>query len=188
MGKTFEQIDSALETFIRAQHMFFVATGPLSGSGHLNLSPKGLDTLRILDPRTIAYLDHVGSGAETMAHLRENGRIVLMLCAFQGPPRIVRLHGRGDVLEPQDAEFTVLRPMFPAAPAGRAIVRIAVERIADSCGFGVPRYAFESDRSQMPEWASRKGEAGLIEYQKQKNRHSIDGLPALRWTETEGDL
>src|SRR5262245_57044477 len=149
MGKLSDQIDPALEAFIRTQQMFFVATAPLSASGHINLSPKGLDTLRLLDPCTIAYLDYVGSGAETIAHLRENGRIVIMLCAFQGAPRIVRLHGRGSVVEPQDPEFMSLRSLFPTEPTGRAIIRISIERIADSCGFGVPLYAFERNRSQL---------------------------------------
>jgi hypothetical protein len=185
MGKAYEQIDQTLEEFIRSQQMFFVATGPLSAGGHLNLSPKGLDTLRVLGPRTLAYLDYVGSGAETIAHVRENGRIVVMLCAFQGPPRIVRLYGRGDVLEPQDHEFKQLRSVFPSEPTGRAIIRIAIERIADSCGFGVPLYAFEGNRSQLPNWASRKGTQGLLDYQEQNNRRSIDGLPALRWPENE---
>jgi hypothetical protein len=137
MGKLFDQIDQRLEEFIRAQQMFFVATAPLDATGHVNVSPKGLDTLRVLDPQTLAYLDQVGSGAETIAHLRENGRIVLMLCAFQGAPRIVRFHGRGSVIEPQDQEFNRLRSVFPAEPAGRAIIHIAIDRIADSCGFGV---------------------------------------------------
>jgi hypothetical protein len=184
MGKLFDHIDQGLETFIRTQKVFFVATAPLDGAGHVNLSPKGLDTLRVLDPQTIAYLDYVGSGAETIAHLRENARIVLMLCAFQGSPRIVRFHGRGSVLEPQDQEFTRLRELFPAEPAGRAIVRIAIERIADSCGYGVPLYAFEGNRSQLSDWAVRKGPQGLHEYQMQKNRISIDGLQALQGPET----
>jgi pyridoxamine 5'-phosphate oxidase-like protein len=184
MGKVHEQIDETLGKFIRAQQMFFVATGPLSASGHINLSPKGLDTLRILDPHTLVYLDYVGSGAETIAHLRENGRIVVMLCAFQGPPRIVRLHGRGEVLEPQNQQFKSVRGLFPAEPAGRAIVRISITRIADSCGFGVPRYSFEGHRPQLPGWASRKGAQGLLQYQADQNRSSIDGLPALQWPET----
>ena len=182
MGKIYEQIDQKLEAFIRAQHMFFVATAPLTASGHVNVSPKGLDTLRVLGPHSMAYLDFVGSGAETIAHLRENGRIVVMMCAFEGPPLIVRFHGRGEVLEPQDQEYQQLRALFPAEPSGRAIIRIAIERISDSCGFGVPLHAFEKDRSQLPGWAARKGEQGLSEYQKEKNRSSIDGLPALRWT------
>jgi hypothetical protein len=185
MGRL-DRIDRKLDEFIRAQKMFFVATAPLNATGHINLSPKGLDTLRLLDAQTVVYLDHVGSGAETIAHLRENGRIVLMLCAFQGAPRIVRLHGRGSVFEPQDHEFNRLRGLFPAEPAGRAIVHISIERIADSCGFGVPLYAFEADRSQLGDWAARKGPLGLLDYQAQNNRSSIDGLPALRWPETTG--
>ena len=182
MGEIYEGIDAALERFIKAQQMFFVATAPLAADGHVNLSPKGLDTLRVLDPRTLAYLDYVGSGAETIAHLRENGRIVMMFCAFQGPPRIVRFHGRGEVLEPQDADFERLRPLFPAEPPGRTIVRVAVDRIAESCGYGVPRFGFEGQRTQLPAWSAHKGEQGLLEYQEKKNRVSIDGLPALRWT------
>lgn len=181
MGKVYEQLDTALEEFIRGQQIFFVATAPLDAGGHINLSPKGLDSLRVLSPHAVAYLDYVGSGAETIAHLRENGRIVLMVCAFHGPPRILRLHGRGDVLEPQDGEFDQLRTLFPHDPAGRAIVRISVTRIADSCGYGVPLYEFEGHRSQLPAWAERKGAPGLLEYQQDKNRVSIDGLPALRW-------
>ena len=184
MGKVYAEIDAALQAFIRAQHLFFVATAPLSAAAHINVSPKGLDTLRVLGPLTVAYLDYVGSGAETIAHLRENGRIVLMLCAFQGSPRIVRFHGRGEVLEPQDQGFEELRGLFPAGPAGRALIRISIDRIADSCGFGVPLYAFEGQRSQLPDWAERKGEDGILEYQQDKNRVSIDGLPALRWPES----
>jgi hypothetical protein len=177
----YDQIDTALEGFIRSQRMFFVATAPLSVSGHVNVSPKGLDTLRILGPHSLAYLDHVGSGAETIAHVRENGRLVVMVCAFQGAPRIVRIHGRGEVLEPQDPEFAGLRSLFPPEPGGRAIVRLLVERISDSCGFGVPLYVFEGDRSQLVDWGVRKGEQGLRQYQQTKNKVSIDGLPALRW-------
>lgn len=183
MGKTYDHIDAALEIFITAQRVFFVATAPLDADGHLNVSPKGLDTLRVLDAHTIAYLDYVGSGAETIAHLRENGRIVLMVCAFRGAPRIVRLHGRGEVVESKDPDFRALRSRFPAEPAARAVIRIRVTRIADSCGYGVPLYAFESQRSQLADWASRKGEQGLADYQETKNRTSIDGLPALRWPE-----
>src|SRR5437870_5345471 len=123
--------------------MFFVGTAPTAADGHVDISPKGLmETFRILGPREVAYLDFVGSGAETIAHLRENGRIVVMLCAFQGPPRIVRLYGRGEILEPRDHEFSRLRGLFPAEPAGRAIVHISITRIADSCGYGVPLYSF----------------------------------------------
>lgn len=187
MGQLFDGIDASLTAFIEAQRMFFVSTAPLDAAGHLNVSPKGLDTLRVLSPTELAYLDYVGSGAETIAHLRENGRIVVMLCAFEGPPRIVRLHGHGRVVEPADAEYQHLRPLFPPAPSGRAIIVIAVERVADSCGFGVPTYRFERDRPQLRDWCDRKGEAGLREYQQRKNAASIDGLPALRWVTASGD-
>jgi hypothetical protein len=179
MGKLYEQIDAGLQAFIEAQRVFFVATAPLDG--HINLSPKGLDTFRVLGPNQVAYLDHVGSGAETIAHLKENQRIVMMLCAFEGPPRILRLHGRGHVLEPHGAEYERLRPLFPQNPAGRAIILVAVDRISDSCGFGVPLYAFRGERSQLVAWAGRKGPESLKQYQAEKNEASIDGLPAVTW-------
>ncbi len=180
MGRTYEKIDESLKTFIEAQQMFFVATAPLRADGLVNLSPKGLDSFRVVDPHTVAYLDLVGSGVETVAHVRENGRIVLMFCAFERKPNIVRLHGRGEVLEPGDPGFDELRDQFPAFPGTRALVRVAVQRIADSCGYGVPLYRFEGHRSQLGEWAERKGPDGLRAYQNEKNRISLDGLPALR--------
>jgi hypothetical protein len=183
MGRTYDAIDAGLRTFIETQHIFFVASAPANG-GHVNLSPKGLDTLRIIDNRTIVYLDYVGSGAETIAHLRDNGRIVLMVCAFEGPPKIVRLHGRGEPVEPPDVEYAGLRSLFPPDSQARAMIRVRVERIADSCGFGVPLYTFQGHRTQLPAWAERKGEDGLIEYQKKHNRESIDGLPALEWAQS----
>ncbi len=182
MGKTYEGIEGSLQAFIEAQEMFFVATAP-HAAGHVNLSPKGLDTLRILDARTLLYLDYVGSGAETIAHLRQNGRITIMFCAFQGPPKIVRVHGKGEALEPGDAEFEQLRALFPAAPQARAVIRVSAERISDSCGFGVPRYAYEGQRDQLADWSERKGKEGLSEYQRENNASSIDGLPALKWTQ-----
>jgi hypothetical protein len=183
MGKVYEHIDGTLRAFIEQQRMFFVATAPLDANGHVNVSPKGLDALRVLSPTTVAYLDYVGSGSETIAHVKENGRIVLMWCALDGPPKIVRLHGRGEVLEPDDAKYQHLRLRFPAVPAGRAIVVVHVHRIADSCGFGVPLYVFERHRSQLADWADRKGPNGLREYQLEKNSSSLDGLPGLEWTQ-----
>ncbi len=180
MGKVYDGIDERLEAFIRAQHVFFVATAPLAAGGHVNLSPKGLDAFAILGPRRVAYLDLVGSGAETAAHLRENGRITLMFCAFEGPPKILRLYGRGEVVEPRDAAFPELVARFPAELGTRAVVRVDVARVADSCGYGVPLYAFEGERSQMRAWAERTGEEGLRRYQREHNLRSIDGLPALR--------
>lgn len=183
MGRLFDGVAGELRAFIESQHVFFVGSAPLSAAGHVNVSPKGLDTLRILDPTTVAYLDYIGSGAETIAHVRENKRIVIMLCAFEGAPRIVRLHGRGRVLEPQDDEFVRLRRLFGPEPEGRSIVHVSLDRISDSCGFGVPLYRYERERTQLPDWAERKGEEGLEKYQKDKNAESIDGLPALRWTD-----
>jgi len=141
MAKVFDAIDARLAAWIARQRMFFVATAPSGDGGHVNVSPKGpIETLRVLDEHTVAYLDLVGSGAETVAHLQDNGRIVVMLCAFEGPPRIVRLHGRGEVLEPGVVDF----PDATALPEQhRTVIRVAVERIADSCGFGVPLMTYE---------------------------------------------
>src|SRR5882672_1318529 len=132
MGKLYDGIEDHLRTFIEAQHVFFVGTAPLSANGHVNISPKGLNALRVLDPRTLVYLDYVGSGAETIAHVRENSRIVIMLCAFQGPPKIVRLYGTGEVLEPGDSGYAALRGLFAPEPPARAIIRVSVDRISDS--------------------------------------------------------
>lgn len=184
MGKLYEEIDPALRAFIEAQHVFFVATAPSGASGHVNLSPKGLNSLLVLGPREVVFADYVGSGAETIAHLRQNGRITIMLCALDGPPKIVRLYGLGQVLEPQDPGFAELRSLFPENPAARSIIRISIDRIADSCGFGVPLYSFKGQRSQLSRWAEQKGEQGLEVYQIEKNALSIDALPALRWVDT----
>lgn len=189
MGKVFTEIDDHLQRWIAAQALFFVGTAPLAADGHVNVSPKGpIDTLRVLDRHTVAYLDLVGSGAETVAHLRENGRIVIMLCAFAGPPRIVRLHGRGEVLTPADPGFDdfLARGEFaePALPqARRAVVSVSVTRIADSCGYGVPLMREEGLRPHQDAWAAKRirvgGKDALTAYQREKNAHSIDGLPAL---------
>ena len=187
MGKQYPDINAPLRAFIEAQRMFFVATAPLAGSGHVNLSPKGLDTLRILGPRTVAYLDYIGSGAETIAHVRENGRIVIMFCAFEGSPKILRLHGTAEVLVPADPKYLPLRSQFPAEPLGRALIVISVERITDSCGYGVPIYRFDRHRPHLADWASRKGPGGLREYQREKNAESIDGLPAVTWIEQRSE-
>jgi hypothetical protein len=181
MAKIFDAIDARLAAWIARQRMFFVATAP-SGGGHVNASPKGpIETLRVLDEHTVAYLDLVGSGAETIAHLRDNGRIVVMFCAFEGPPRIVRLHGRGEVLDADAIEF----PEVGALPEQhRTIIRVDVERIADSCGFGVPLMRYEGERPQSRAWAETKlakgGAGALDEYMAEHNTVSIDGLPALR--------
>jgi hypothetical protein len=179
MGKVYDSIDSRLQAFIAKQQMFFVATAPLGAGGHLNLSPKGLDSFRVLGPHRVAYLDLTGSGVETIAHLRENGRIVLMFCAFSGPPKILRLHGRGSVVEPGDAEFDALRARFPEHVGVRSVIPIELERISDSCGYGIPVYEFESQRDTLAEWTRRKSEPELDAYRAQNNARSIDGLPGL---------
>ena len=183
MEKIHSAIDDRLRTFIEAQHIFFVATAPAGIAGNVNISPKGLDTFRILGANEVAYIDFIGSGAETIAHLRENGRIVIMFCAFDGPPQIIRMHGRGEVIEPQDDRFRSLRAKFHPAPGVRAIIRIEIKRISDSCGYAVPKFRFERQRDQLSAWADRKGEQALDIYQREKNSVSIDGLPALRWVE-----
>ncbi len=179
MGKIYDQITPNLADWIRAQQMYFVSTAPLAPSGLVNCSPKGLDSFRILGPREVGYLDLTGSGIETVAHLKENGRIVFMFCAFTGPPRIVRLHGTGEVTEPGDEGFGELRARFPDLPGCRAVVRARVGRIADSCGFGVPRYEFLEQRDTMVLSAEKRGEPGLQEYRREKNSRSLDGLPGL---------
>lgn len=190
MGKVYEGIDERQREWIAKQPLFFVGSAPLDGDGHVNVSPKGpIGTLRVLDDHTVAYLDMVGSGAETVAHIRENGRIVVMLCAFEGPPRILRLHGRGEVVPADDPRFEALyeRAGFEAPheveAARRAIVTVAVTRVADSCGYGVPLMSFEGERPHMEAWAEKKlrvgGEAEIEAYVAEKNAESIDGLPAF---------
>ena len=189
MGKVFEGIDERLERWIAAQPMFFVGTAPLDPDGHVNVSPKGtIDTLRVLGPSQVAYLDYVGSGAETVAHLRENGRIVIMLCAFSGPPRIVRLHGQGSVLAAGDDGFDELLCSCgfeePVAPeTRRSIVLVSLDRIADSCGYGVPLMSYQGRREHFDLWAAKKvrvgGPEALLDYQREMNAASIDGLPAI---------
>ncbi|MFI4876390.1 MAG: pyridoxamine 5'-phosphate oxidase family protein [Blastopirellula sp. JB062] len=187
MGKIYESIDDRVAQFIRRQKLFFVATAPLSADGWINLSPKGLDSFRILDEKTVAYLDLTGSGVETIAHAKENGRITVMFCAFDGPPNILRLYGQAEVLEPNHAEFALLRERFPPMPGVRSIIRIDVRRIADTCGYAVPKYEFVEDRKQLIAYTEAKGPAGMIEYRRVKNAASLDGLPGLDHFEGEDE-
>jgi len=180
MGKVFDGIDEHQRDWIGRQALFFVGSAPLAGDGHVNVSPKGpIGSLRVLDEHTVAYLDIVGSGAETIAHLRENGRIVLMVCAFEGPPRIVRLHGRGRAIVDGDPEYAQHITDFPDHAGSRAIIEVGVERIADSCGYNVPRMSFEQHRTNLDHWTAKKSADALVEYRRAKNSESIDGLPAL---------
>ena len=180
MGKVYDRLDDTLAGFIGRQHVFFVGTAPDAPDGHLNVSPKGLDNFRILGPKSVAYLDLTGSGIETVAHIRENGRITLMFCAFEGRPLIVRLYGRGRVVEPGDAEWDGLIAGFPEYPGARSVVVVDVERVADSCGYAVPLYAYRGERSQLVDYANKKGPEGMERYKARQNRASIDGLDGLR--------
>lgn len=180
MATVFDGIDSSLAEWIRKQHMFFVATAPLANDGHVNCSPKGLPgSFAVLDRHEVAYQDLTGSGAETIAHLRENGRIVIMFCAFEGRPRIVRLHGSGSVVEPSGPEFAELQEHFDPYAGVRSIIKIAVERVSDSCGYGVPKMEFAAERPNLPLDHDKRGSEGLVAYRREFNSRSLDGLPAL---------
>ena len=179
MSKQLDSIDDELAEWLHRQHVFFVATAPLSEAGHVNCSPKGGDSFRVLGPMQAAYLDYTGSGAETIAHLQENNRIVLMFCAFAGKPNIVRLHGWGEAVMPNTPEFEALAFAFPANPGTRAIIRVSISRVSTSCGFAAPLMEFRQDRDTLDKWAAAKGPDALTEYRQTKNSHSIDGLPAL---------
>ncbi|MEA2844104.1 MAG: hypothetical protein QOJ69_1775 [Actinomycetota bacterium] len=179
MSKVFESIDGALAEWIAKQSMFFVGTAPAGDDGHVNVSPKGLDTLVVLDPTTVAYLDLTGSGIETVAHLRDNARICVMLCAFEGAPRILRLQGRGEVVAPAHPDFDDLVGRFPQFPGVRAVIRVHCDRIADSCGYGVPLMGYKGERRALVDWAGRKDADELADYRATKNAASIDGLPGL---------
>jgi hypothetical protein len=188
MGRIFDEITDQLRDWIEQQPVFFVGTAPNGDDGHINVSPKGArETLAITGPRSVAYIDLICSGIETVSHLRENGRIVLMFCAFTGPPKIVRLYGRGRVVLRDDPEFTELLAQFETSPEVRAVARaiivIDVTRIADSCGYVVPRMELVSERDQLFRWAetraAKDGPAWRAEYQREKNAVSIDGLPGI---------
>ena len=180
MSQVHASITPRLREFIEAQHVFFVATAPLSADGHVNVSPKGIDgTFAVVDDRTVAYLDITASGAETIAHLRENGRITVMFCSFERQPKILRLHGRGRVVSVYDAEFADWAPRFPQTPAARSVIVVDVERVADSCGYGLPLFDGATERDMLIGQIERKGDEGIVAYRLEKNTTSIDGLPAF---------
>ena len=180
MGKVLDGIDSSLATWLEAQPVFFVATAPRADDGHVNCSPKGLaGTFSVIDDHTVAYLDLTGSGVETIAHLRENGRIVVLFCAFERRPRIIRLHGRGRVLVDGDEGFADLLPRFSEHLGTRSIIVVDVERVSDSCGYGVPTMAYEGDREVLELDHAKRGTDGLAEYHRTRNAESLDGLPGF---------
>ncbi|WP_055566067.1 pyridoxamine 5'-phosphate oxidase family protein [Streptomyces atriruber] len=186
MGKTHERIDGRLRTFIEAQPMFFTATAPLADDGTINLSPKGLKgSFAVIDDQRVAYLDFAGSNAETVAHLRENGRITLMWCAFQGPPNIVRVHGRGEPVFRDDPRFTELLGHFPGidpSPHGlRAVIVVTADLIRDTCGYAVPFMTYDEDRDLHGKRFAREDDESLSAYFTKKDHiaQSIDGLPGL---------
>jgi Pyridoxamine 5'-phosphate oxidase len=176
MGNFHDSILDKHKTFIEKQKMFFVATAPLSAEGHINLSPKGMDSFRVLSPTRVAYMDIVGSGNETSAHMLENGRITIMFCAFEGPPNILRLYGKGYTVLPADEEWAALSPLFKMHMATRQILVAEIHKVQTSCGFSVPLYDYTGERDHADKWAEKKGTDGLEQYKKEKNRVSMDGL------------
>ncbi len=183
MGRVYDHIDDRLASFLEVQPVFFVATAPLDADGLVNCSPKGnRGEFKVIGPNQVAYLDQTGSGVETIAHLGENGRMVIMFCAFDGPPRIVRLHCRGEALVKGDERFSAAAAVFERGGdiGPRAVIASTVTRVSDSCGYGVPLMDFRAQRPTMDEWAARKGPDGIPEYWAAKNRTSLDGLPGLR--------
>lgn len=184
MAKFYTRLDEQLQSFIGEQKMFFTATAPVEG--RINLSPKGMDTFRCFDGgRRVAYLDLTGSGNETAAHLSENGRMTVMFCSFSESPLILRIYGRGRVVLPEDDEWPELRPHFPTIPGERQIVLLDVESVQTSCGFAVPVYELKEERQRLVEWTLKKGEDGMLDYRREKNQVSIDGLPVYPESSTQ---
>lgn len=180
MGKVYEDgVDDLLAEWIAAQPVFFVATAPLAADGRVNLSPRGHDCLSVLDPWRLAWVDYTGSGVETIAHLRENGRITVMWCAFTGPPKVLRVHGRGRVCLPGTQEYAEVVARHPEHPSTRAVVMVDVERVSDSCGYGVPLMDLVGERDLLRRGAEKRGPAGLAAYRAERNALSLDGLPGL---------
>lgn len=177
MAKFSDSILPQHREFIERQKMFFVSSAPLSPEGHVNLSPKGMDSFRVLSENCVAYMDIVGSGNETSAHLLENGRITIMFCAFEGPPNILRLYGRGYTVLPGSAEWNILADQFQLQLSTRQIIVANIDKVQTSCGFSVPLYEYLGERDHAEKWANNKGADGLEAYKKEKNQVSIDGLP-----------
>lgn len=180
MGKVHDGIDGRLREFVERQPVFFVATAPSGDGGHVNVSPKGLaDTFVVVDAHTVAYLDLTASGAETIAHVRQNGRITVMFCSFDTSPNVVRLHGRGRVVGLHDDDFADWASYFPENPGARAVVVVDVQRVSDSCGYALPLMSLDAERDLLTPNMERRGAAGIVAYRRQKNATSIDGLRAF---------
>ena len=179
MGKEYTEIDEGLQRWMKRQHLFFISTAPLQGDGHINCSPKGMDGLVVSGPKQLMYGDVGGSGIETVAHLKENGRVTIMMCAFDGPPKIIRFYGTGSVIEPHQAGFMGLAEQFIDLPSLRNIIVIDADQIIDSCGFGVPMYDFRKQRDSFDNYLKDKDEAFLHNYRRERNATSLDGLPGL---------
>lgn len=179
MGRSFESITDQMAAFVERQHLFFVATAPSGDAGHVNLSPKGLDSFRVLGPHRVAYLDLTGSGAETIAHVRENGRITFMFCAFEGKPDIVRFYGAAQVHRPEDETFEELKAMFGDHEAVRSVITADIHRTSSSCGFAVPLMEHVGDRHTLSKYFENKSDDDVEAYWAEKNQTSIDGLPAV---------
>lgn len=177
MGKFFDTINDSHRAFILKQKLFFTASAPLTANGHVNLSPKGIDSFRVLSENRVAYMDIVGSGNETSAHILENGRLTIMFCAFEGPPNILRLYGNGYTVLPGDREWQDLASHFSIQLATRQIIVSDVHQVQTSCGFSVPYYEYKGERDHAQKWAENKGAEGLQSYKEEKNRISMDGLP-----------
>ncbi len=175
MAKFYSELDESLRKFIEEQKIFFTATAPIEG--RINLSPKGMDTFRCIDTRTVAYLNLTGSGNETAAHLNENGRMTIMFCSFSEQPLILRLYGHGKVISPRHQEWDNFYELFDSLPGARQIIVLDINSVQTSCGYAVPLYELKSERKTLVQWAKKKGENGIIEYWKNKNEKSIDGLP-----------
>ncbi|MBP6625012.1 MAG: pyridoxamine 5'-phosphate oxidase family protein [Chitinophagaceae bacterium] len=176
MGKVFDHIPEAQVKFIQEQKMFFVATAPLNKDFHVNVSPKGLDTFCVINSHQVAYIDFVGSGNETSAHLLENGRITFMFCSFDKAPMILRLYGLGKVVLPHTGDWQTFAPYFKDYPQARQIIVADISRVQTSCGYGIPMYDYKADRTTLLDWAETKGDETLTKYKEEKNSRSIDGM------------
>ena len=181
MSKLYQKLNNAHCEFIKAQHIFFTATAPTT-DGRVNLSPKGMNTLRIINQQCVGYLDLTGSGNETSAHIQDNGRMTIMLCSFSQQPLILRLYGEGEVITRQHNQWEDNIKQFDLLPGTRQIILLHIESVQTSCGFSIPYYQYQGERDTLLEWANKKGEHGIRQYWQDKNETSIDGLPSYSLT------